>query len=162
MGSESSSPPLLAACAQRRKKRVYVTVGNVPKVANGNPADDATETTVALLPELVADDQGRYIECNDRACSMLGYSRDELLALSVWDLTPEGNQVEGLVMWQEFLGTGFQAGSYWLVRKDEQVVEVAYRAVSDAVSGRHKTLLKAMPLSREPSGGPCGTMCRLA
>ena len=57
-------------------------------------------------------------------------------------------------MWQEFLGIGFQAGSYWLVRKDGQVVEVAYRAVSDAVSGRHQTLLKAMPVSREPFPTP--------
>lgn len=35
------------------------------------------------------DPQGRFLEVNDKLCSILGYSRDELLGLSVRDITHE-------------------------------------------------------------------------
>ena len=35
------------------------------------------------------DSEGRIRYVNECACTMLGYSRDELLALSIWDIEPE-------------------------------------------------------------------------
>lgn len=32
---------------------------------------------------------GRFLDCNDAACAMLGYNRDEFLAMAVTDLDPE-------------------------------------------------------------------------
>ncbi len=37
----------------------------------------------------VADRQGRYIDANARGCELAGYTRDELLQLTLWDLSPQ-------------------------------------------------------------------------
>jgi len=84
---------------------------------------EITESSIASAlasPDatLVADDQGRYVAANDAACRLLGYTREELLQLSVWDLTPDPHEVEGLILWKEFIEIGAQAGVYWLKRKD--------------------------------------------
>lgn len=39
---------------------------------------------VALL---IANNSGRYVDANDLATRLTGYSRAELLRISVWDLT---------------------------------------------------------------------------
>jgi PAS domain S-box-containing protein len=38
----------------------------------------------------ITDPQGRYIEINQRGCEMLGYTRKEILGLSMADLVPTG------------------------------------------------------------------------
>jgi PAS domain S-box-containing protein len=38
---------------------------------------------------MLADEDGRYIYVNDRACSLSGFSRDELLTMSIPDLNPD-------------------------------------------------------------------------
>ncbi|MDH5640091.1 MAG: PAS domain S-box protein, partial [Nitrospira sp.] len=45
--------------------------------------DQATDAIEVLDPET-----GRFLDCNERACSNLGYTRDEFLALSVPDIDP--------------------------------------------------------------------------
>ena len=117
------------------------------------------------VARLVADDRGHYVDCNDFACELLGYSREELLALSVWDLTPEPNEVDGLLLWQDFIRTGVQAGIYWLLRKDGTLVELQYRAVANQTPGNHVSLLTPIDTGRapfEPSWlpGPPGTRPR--
>lgn len=116
----------------------------------------SVNVTPGVKPEpagakLVADDRGRYIDCNELAVSLLGYSRAEILSMSVWDLTPESNEIDGLLMWQDFISLGFQAGIYWLVRKDGTPVEVEYRALANAPSaGRHVSWLKPIDTGRPP------------
>ena len=100
--------------------------------------------------ELVADDRGRYVDCNPAACALLGYDREEVLQMSVWDLTPQANNVDGLVMWQEFIALGVQAGIYWLVRKDGASLEVEFRAVANVTPGRHVSRLRAIDTGRPP------------
>jgi PAS domain S-box-containing protein len=90
---------------------------------------------------LVADDQGRYVAANDAAGELLGYTAEELVELSVWDLTPGANELDGLLLWQDFIGLGFQAGVYWLARKDGSLIEVAYRATANVAPGRHVSQL---------------------
>jgi len=104
----------------------------------------------APTAELVADDRGRYVDCNEAACELLGYRREELLKLSVWDLTPEGNEVDGLVLWQDFIRVGVQAGIYWLVRKDGSLVEVEYRAIANATPMGHLSRLTPIDIGRSP------------
>ena len=100
--------------------------------------------------ELVADDRGRYVDCNPAACELLGYERAEILGMSVWDLTPQANNVDGLVMWQEFIAQGIQAGIYWLVRKDGTSLEVEFRAVANVAPGRHLSRLRPIDTGRSP------------
>jgi len=93
-------------------------------------------------PVLVADDRGQYIAANDAASELLGYTREELIALSVWDLTPGANELDGLLLWQDFIGMGFQAGVYWLAGKDGSLIEVAYQAPANVPPGRHVSELR--------------------
>src|SRR3954466_1057209 len=44
---------------------------------------------------------GRFVYVNDAACSMLGYSRDELLPLSPWDFVVNDSREDILVLWRE-------------------------------------------------------------
>jgi PAS domain S-box-containing protein len=99
---------------------------------------------------LVADDEGRYVAANEAACRLLGYTREELLQLSVWDLTPDPHEVEGLILWKEFIEIGAQAGGYWLKRKDGSPIEVAYQAQASIAPGRHVSRLVPHDSLNEP------------
>ena len=116
---------------------------------------EITESSIASAlasPDatLVADDQGRYVAANDAACRLLGYTREELLRLSVWDLTPDPHEVEGLILWKDFIELGVQAGVYWLARKDGSMVEVAYQARANVAPRRHVSRLVPHDSLNEP------------
>lgn len=96
----------------------------------------------ALDAILIADDEGYYLEVNPAACQLLGYNREELLALRVWDITPEPNQHQGRKQWQLFLASGKQSGEYRLRRKDGRTIEVEYRAVAHIQPGLHLSILR--------------------
>ena len=104
-------------------------------------------------PTLVADDRGRYVDANPAACELLGYTRDEVLELSVWDLTPHGHEVDGLVAWKEFIELGFQAGVYWMVRKDGTLIGVEYRAKANLEPGLHVSHLHQVETMGAPFEG---------
>jgi len=50
------------------------------------------------------DREGRILDVNNHMCRMLGYSRDELLALRVWDVAIENTPEDWPARW-EFLGS---------------------------------------------------------
>jgi len=54
----------------------------------------------------VADDKGKYIEVNSSACRITGYSRDELLKMSISDLLPESSSEDGLAHFRKLKKTG--------------------------------------------------------
>lgn len=121
-------------------------MGTEEAIASGERTPLSSDRQVA---ELVADDQGRYVECNDAATQLVGFSREELLRMSVWDLTPGADQIQSLLLWQEFIRQGFGAGLYRLTTKDGREVEVTYKAVANVTPGRHRSRL-------EPVGGVQG------
>lgn len=102
-------------------------------------------------PVLLADDRGRYVDANDAAIDLLGYTREEILELSVWDLTPEADEIQGYQLWQEFIRQGTHAGIYRLRRKDESVIWVRYRAIANVAPGRHRSTLTPIPPGLEPA-----------
>jgi PAS domain S-box-containing protein len=54
----------------------------------------------------IVDVTGRYLYVNPQATQLLGFSRDELLRMSISDITPENNLAETLVLYQQLLETG--------------------------------------------------------
>lgn len=82
-------------------------------------------------PVFVAGEDRRYVAVNRRACELVGYSREELLALRVDDVAA------GAPGWQEMVenGRGIVEGRTALRRKDGSTVEFAYRAGSTVVAG---------------------------
>jgi PAS domain S-box-containing protein len=54
----------------------------------------------------IVDATGRYLYVNQQATQLLGFSRDELLSMSISDITPEVNQAATRARFQQLLQTG--------------------------------------------------------
>jgi PAS domain S-box-containing protein len=70
---------------------------------------------------IVADAQGRFIDANPAATALLGYSRDELLAMAVGDLGAAG-AAESRARFETLEREGRLRGEFELRRKDGSVV----------------------------------------
>jgi len=54
----------------------------------------------------VADETGRYLEVNKAACRITGYTKDELLNMTISDIMPEESVVEGLAHFNKLVHSG--------------------------------------------------------
>lgn len=93
------------------------------------------------VPALAADNSGRYVAANPAVATLTGYSRDELLRMSVKDLTPAMREDTAAELWKRFIQTGSQSGDYVLVRKDGAPVSVHYAAYASVAPGVHISVL---------------------
>jgi len=91
---------------------------------------------------LLANDDATYIDANPAACQLLGYSREELIGMTVWDLTPERYREVGQSAWEGFAERGEQTGHYVLLRKDGSEVIVEFIAMRDILPDVHLSLLR--------------------
>jgi len=80
----------------------------------------------------VADERGRYVAVNQAACALVGYAREELLAMRVTDLVAPD---EAEAPWREMVANGTQRGRSTLKRKDGSTVEFVYLAGETKVAG---------------------------
>jgi PAS domain S-box-containing protein len=85
---------------------------------------------VEAAPEgvFVTDDQGHYFDANPAACALVGYSRDELLSMSITDLAPldsAGEHVSQFEAGNHSCGTDLEIS---LRRKDGAEIRVALRS----------------------------------
>ncbi len=81
---------------------------------------------------LVADENMRYLAASDAACELLGYSREELLGLTVAELVVETNASE---LYDEFIRDHAQRGRITLRRKDGRFLNAHYDARQTEVGG---------------------------
>lgn len=79
----------------------------------------------------VADDEMNYVAVNRRACDLLGYTRDELLDMSVSDVSPSPISRE---MYRDMIAAGDLLGNARLVRKDGEEIDVEFWAYSTRVA----------------------------
>ncbi len=91
---------------------------------------------------LIADDSGRYVDVNPKACSLLGYTREELLQKSIWDITPGASQEAGQKMWKEFIAAGEQSGEYQISHKNGNILIFDYHAVANILPGLHYAVMR--------------------
>ena len=120
-------------------KRLAAVLGRTPSRAE-EIAERLERFDAAVL---IADDEARYVGANTRATTLTGYSTLELITMSVPDLTPVSNTSEFRSLWQDFIRTGEQRGTYQLRRKDGVVLTVRYAAWAGVAPGRHLTALIA-------------------
>ncbi len=75
---------------------------------------------------LVADEEMRYVAVNRHACQVLGYTRDELLALTVPEVA---RAEESTDEYADMVANGRRDGHSTLTRKDGSTVTMRYRAL---------------------------------
>jgi PAS domain S-box-containing protein len=80
----------------------------------------------------VADEDMRYVAVSRRACEVLGYTRAELLKLTVLDVASEPTaQAE----YAEMVASGFRSGTAMLRTKDGGSLEFRYVASEAEIAG---------------------------
>ena len=94
----------------------------------------------APVAVFVADDDLRYIAVNEFACSLLGYTREELLGVSAGEVTRAAASEQA-----DFVGHGTRDGQSRLVAKDGTEIPVAYRTSETTVAGMRFYVVIAWP-----------------
>ncbi len=92
-------------------------------LSNATPQAEAVkqlEEVVRVHPYAVlfANNTGRYIGANAAAIELTGFSRRELLAASVFDITPPTDEKDLTLLWRAFLRIGRQDGEVVIRRRD--------------------------------------------
>jgi PAS domain S-box-containing protein len=77
----------------------------------------------------IANPVGRYVYVNNAAADLLGYSRDELLSLSILDVTPPEDAEHSATGFRDLLRTGRLKGELLLKCKDGRRVPVEINAI---------------------------------
>ncbi len=78
----------------------------------------------------VVDPTGRYVDVNPAACHLLGYSVEELLEMSIRDLTPEHARGQGAPSFAKLKEVGQVTIENRLRRKDGSLIDAALTAVT--------------------------------
>jgi len=127
-------------------KRRDISVGAESSPARRSAADLSatlpTEAWAATVRHgqnalLFANDEQRFVYANPAATRLLGYSLEEFLSMSIWDLTPSPDVAAGQASWARFLEEGAQRGEYRVCRKDGVLRIFEYSAVANIVPGIH-------------------------
>lgn len=144
-----------AAALERQLRDVRARVASMEHgSAAGRVMAAVGELSEAVAPAaLLADSRARYIGVNDAACALTGRSRDELLSLSVWDLTPHAEAAAAREQWAQFVRSGSQAGAYQLKGPSGSSIEALFSAAAHVLPDCHLSLLQPLPsaLARPPA-----------
>ena len=89
---------------------------------------------------LIADDDGRFLQVNQAACDLLGYSRDELLEMKVFDLV-DADPPDAATRYRACLEAGSGEGEFSFVRSDGESCTSLYSACRFA-PGRYLSILR--------------------
>jgi PAS domain S-box-containing protein len=81
---------------------------------------------------LVADESMRYLAVNQAACRLLGYTREELLALRMTDIATYPGASDD---YDEMMAQRGKTGTALLRRKDGEQIAMCYRAHETKLAG---------------------------
>ncbi|MDX1744974.1 MAG: PAS domain S-box protein [Halobacteriales archaeon] len=89
---------------------------------------------------VIADDEGRFIDVNEGACSLFGLSETELLGRTIPEFAPEDFDFEAA--WGQFQRSNTERGTFPLVNAAGEQFTVEYAATTDIVEGEHLSILR--------------------
>ncbi len=96
---------------------------------------------------VMTDDKGRYVEVNQAACDLLGFSRKRILRMSVQDLITTSD-LSAAEQFQQYLLHGRQAGEFAFIRADTEPRIVSYTACRLAAD-RHLSILRDITAQKQ-------------
>jgi PAS domain S-box-containing protein len=127
------------------------TVDGTLKLVQGTLLADAFEASSHAV--IVSDeDSGKYVAVNDAACELLGYDREELLAMSARDVAMRAPGAVREVYDRLAHGEAVRATAR-LRRKDGTVAEIDYWATHTKVAGLEFLLTVTEPVAGARSVG---------
>ena len=93
--------------------------------------EEKYRTYIENSPEgiFIVDAAGNYLDANPSACSMVGYSREELLTLSIRDLNYHNSLKDSLPIFVELKKTGKLKVEFLLKKKNGEPIPVILNAV---------------------------------
>jgi DNA-binding response OmpR family regulator len=137
-----------AAQLQRQLRDVRSRLQGVPHTSDsGRVLTAVTELSAdgEAPAALIADTAAHYIAANDAACALTGRTREELLSLSVWDLTPHASVADGRKAWAQFVETGTLSGAYVLRTPSGGEIEARFASSAHVLPDCHLSLLRSVP-----------------
>jgi CheY-like chemotaxis protein len=136
-----------AATLQRQLNAVRDRVARIPTGSAAGRVMAAVSEVIddKTLAALLANSSARYIGANDAACALTGRSREELLSLSVWDLTPQFGVATGRRQWAHFVKAGQLAGAYQLHGPQGSAIDALFSAAAHVLPDCHLSLLEPLP-----------------
>jgi len=118
-----------------------------PHVGSSGPASAPAVASFArsLVPMVIANDQRRFVAANTAACLLLRLPEEEIVGMTVDDLTPPESRALVGPLWEAFIQEGTQQGTYDLLTPDGATVTVEYSATANIGPGRHLSILMFPP-----------------
>jgi CheY-like chemotaxis protein len=120
-----------------RHKYPRAAGGQVAGIDAGTLVSRAAARSGGNITIVLADDSAHYVAAGGGARDLTGYDPQELVSLSVWDLTPPPDATSGQGLWRSFIAAGTQEGRYILRRRDGAPVEAQYCAIANVIPGLH-------------------------
>jgi DNA-binding response OmpR family regulator len=137
-----------AAQLQRQLRDVRSHLEGVPHTSDVSRVLAAVTEVAAdgeMPAALLADSAAHYIAANDAACTLTGRTREDLLSMSVWDLTPQIDVAVGRQAWARFVESGALSGAYVLTTPSGDEVQARFAASAHVLPGCHLSLLQSVP-----------------
>jgi PAS domain S-box-containing protein len=148
---ETVIPPVSAIADLTRLGAAIAAAGRererVEEALRASEAQLRAIFTSTLDAIVVADDSGRYVDCNPAAEELFGMPRAELLRHTVRDFATPGTDVESA--WRAFLEKGAVTGMFRLRRPDGAERDVEFAATAHVMPGRHVSVLRDVTVRRE-------------
>lgn len=142
-----------AARLQRQLIDVRARVRPAPRTSDIPHTSDVSRILAAVTEvapngdppaALLADNTAQYIAVNDAACTLTGRSREELLGLRVWDLTPDNAVADGQQQWARFVQSGTLTGAY-ILRTATGNIPARFAASAHVLPDCHLSLIQSLP-----------------
>ena len=149
-------PLLLDRTATRLERQLRAVKERVRRIPYGSGVGRVMEAVVdvagaeAQPAALLANGAAHYIAVNEEACRLTGRSRDQLLEMSVWDLTPQIALADGQREWANFVARGMLTGAYRLNTPEGSAVDATFAAAANILPGCHLSLLNRLPTALVP------------
>jgi PAS domain S-box-containing protein len=137
---------LAAETVRSHWKRVRKRLGEISRAEvirllaheEGNPYREVFDNL--LTPVAYADSEGHYVDVNPALTDLIGCSRDEMIGRSFRDFLPDEATPHFDEVWEDFERTNHWEGSFPLLRKDHDPVDVYWRAIRVPSTGRIVTI----------------------